>query len=141
MNILISEADGESTSRDSSCSRCHCYFGDSRRRGDGGSAGSGHHVDGVGGYHRRDAGPMARPRWGAGLATGPIIGGQFTAPRYYEPFPGFLDDYPPRYGGPSDMAVLTGRLIAFHAIGHSIRSAERIEVATAGDTIASNRRH
>ena len=41
---------------------------------------------------------------------------------------------------PSDMAVLTGRLIAFHAIGHSIRSAERIEVATAGDTIASNRR-
>ena len=36
----------------------------------------------------------------AGLATGPIIGGQFTAPRYYEPFPDYLDDYPPRYGGP-----------------------------------------
>lgn len=36
----------------------------------------------------------------AGLATGPIIGGQLAAPQYYEPFPGFLEDYPPRYGGP-----------------------------------------
>jgi hypothetical protein len=71
----------------------------------------------------------------AGLATGPIIGGQLAAPRYYEPY------YPPRYGDPSDMAVLTGRLIAFHHIVHSIRSAERIKVATAGDTIASNRRY
>ena len=60
--------------------------------------------------------------------------------QYDEPFPDYLDDYPPRYGGPSDMAVLTGRLIAFHAIGHSIRSAERIGVATASDTIASSRR-
>src|SRR6202171_605947 len=36
----------------------------------------------------------------AGLATGPIIGGQLGAPRYYEPNPDYLDDYPPRYGGP-----------------------------------------
>jgi hypothetical protein len=37
----------------------------------------------------------------AGLATGLIIGGLLAAPRYYyEPYPYYLDDYPPRYGGP-----------------------------------------
>ena len=36
----------------------------------------------------------------AGLATGLIIGGFLAAPRYYEPYPYYLGDYPPRYGGP-----------------------------------------
>ena len=83
----------------------------------------------------RDGVPGRLPGWRPGRSLAASL-----PHLYYEPFPGFLDDYPPRYGGPSDMAVLTGRLIAFHAIGHSIRSAERIEVATATDTIASNRR-
>ena len=36
----------------------------------------------------------------AGLATGFIVGGLLAAPRYYEPHPYYLEDYPPRYGGP-----------------------------------------
>ena len=36
----------------------------------------------------------------AGLATGLIIGGLLAAPRYYEPYPYYVDEYPPRFGGP-----------------------------------------
>jgi hypothetical protein len=72
----------------------------------------------------------------AGLATGPIMGGQ----RSYEPFRPILTITRRDTADPSDMAVLTDRLIAFHAIGNSIRSAERIKVATATATIAGSSR-
>jgi hypothetical protein len=75
-----------------------------RQRSDGGSAGPDRDVHGLGGHHRCDASPMAGPRrrcrGGCRVGDRPIIGGQLAAPQYYEPFPGFLDDYPPRYGGP-----------------------------------------
>jgi len=134
----------ENASRESNCSRCHCFFGDSRCRGDGGSAGPGHQS--MGSAAITDVTPVQwRGRDGgaggaAGLATGPIMGGQLTAPRYYEPFRRILTITRRDTADPSDMAVLTERLIAFHAIGHSIRSAERLKVATATATIASSSR-
>jgi BA14K-like protein len=38
--------------------------------------------------------------WQRVLATGLIIGGLLAAPRYYQSYPYYVDDYPPRYGGP-----------------------------------------
>ena len=77
---------------------------------------------------------------GAGLATGPIIGDSLPHRDTMSHFRTILTITRRDTADPSDMAVLTGRLIAFHAIGHSIRSAERSEVATATDTIASSQR-
>ena len=83
-------------------------------------------------------------QWGAGLApwlvTGLIMDGSLAVPRHYdESYPYYLDDYPPRYGGPIGYgrpdweAYCYSRYRSFDPISGTYRG------RTAGGTIVNSR--